>query len=168
MTSCASTKAVVEPEVETATSPPLIDQAPGPPTGPPPGHVEPKNYVVREKIILGEVTTVIDREVSTPSEPAPPVSATQKNTVKKAKKNKKTVKKVSWVKGFSCKEIAMHITEGGEKPKLEKGYVRFNPSFVVVSDGEKWFWISYSQKRNDVEARQIIEIFKMVRFAPEE
>jgi hypothetical protein len=57
--------------------------------------VEPKNYVVREKIVLGEVTTVMDREVSTPSDPAPPVSATQKNVVKKGKKNKKTAKKVS-------------------------------------------------------------------------
>jgi hypothetical protein len=95
MTGCASTKAVVEPPGEPVSPSPVVEQPVGPPTGPPPGHVEPKNYVVREKIILGEVTTVIDREVSTPSEPAPPVSATQKNVVKKAKKNKNTVKKVS-------------------------------------------------------------------------
>jgi hypothetical protein len=31
--------------------------------GPPPGYVQPKRYWVREKIILGELTTVIEREV---------------------------------------------------------------------------------------------------------
>jgi hypothetical protein len=71
--------------METASSPPAVEQAPGKPMGPPPGHVEPKNYVVREKLVLGEVTTVIDREVSTPSESAPPVAATQKSVVKKGK-----------------------------------------------------------------------------------
>jgi hypothetical protein len=92
---CASTRVVVEPPVETASPSPVVDQAPGPPIGPPPGHVEPSRYVVREKIILGEVMTVIDREISTPSEPAPSVSATQKRVVKKGKKNKKTGKPVS-------------------------------------------------------------------------
>jgi hypothetical protein len=74
---CASTRAVVEPLVETASPPPVVDPAPGPPTGPPPGHVEPTNYWVREKIVLT-------------SEPAPPVSATPKSSVKKGKKDKKT------------------------------------------------------------------------------
>jgi hypothetical protein len=92
---CASTRTVGEPPVESASPPPVVDPAPGPPTGPPPGHVEPKNYVVREKIILGEVTTVVEREIGLPSEPAPPVSATQKSVVKKGKKNKKTGKRVT-------------------------------------------------------------------------
>jgi hypothetical protein len=97
--SCASTKAVVDPEVHSA-SPPVADPASDKPTGPPPGHVEPKNYVVREKLVLGEVITAIDREVpadsevSTPPEPAPPVAATQKKVVKKGKKANKTAKKV--------------------------------------------------------------------------
>jgi hypothetical protein len=76
MFGCASTRAVVEPPAETA-SPPVVDPALGPPTGPPPGHVEPTNYWVREKIVLT-------------SEPAPPVSATPKSSVKKGKKSKKT------------------------------------------------------------------------------
>jgi hypothetical protein len=59
---CASTRAVVEPQVETASPPPVVDQAPGPPVGPPPGHVEPENYWVREKIYLGEVPTIIEIE----------------------------------------------------------------------------------------------------------
>jgi hypothetical protein len=92
---CASTRAVVEPQVETASPSPVVDPAPGSPTGPPPGHVEPKNYVVREKIVLGEVTTVIDREIPSSSEPTPSVSATQKSSVKKGKKNKKTAKRVT-------------------------------------------------------------------------
>jgi hypothetical protein len=81
MIGCASTRAVGEPPMGTASPRPVVDPAPSPPTGPPPGYVKPENYWVREKIILGEVTTI---------EPAPPVSATQKNLVKKGKKNKKT------------------------------------------------------------------------------
>jgi hypothetical protein len=34
----------------------------GPALGPPPGYVKPENYWVREKIILGEITTVIEKE----------------------------------------------------------------------------------------------------------
>jgi hypothetical protein len=74
---CASTRAVVDPPVETASPPPVADPGSGPPTGPPPGHVEPKNYWVRERIVLT-------------SEPAQPVSATRKGVVSKGKKNKKT------------------------------------------------------------------------------
>jgi hypothetical protein len=73
---CASTRAVGEPPVETASPPPVVDPAPSPPVGPPPGYVKPENYWVREKIILT-------------SEPAPPASATPKSSVKKGKKNKK-------------------------------------------------------------------------------
>ena len=74
---CASTRAGVEPPVETASPPPVVDPAPSPLIGPPPGYVKPENYWVREKIILT-------------SEPAPPASATQKSSVKKGKKTKKT------------------------------------------------------------------------------
>jgi hypothetical protein len=88
---CASTTAVVEPPVETVTPPPVVDPAPSPPTGPPPGYVKPENYWVREKIILGEVTTIIEKPMS--PEPAPPASATQKSSVKKGKKHKKTGKR---------------------------------------------------------------------------
>jgi hypothetical protein len=87
---CASTRAVVEPPVETVVPPPVVDPAPSPPIGPPPGFVQPENYVVRERIILGEVPTVIEREIPLAPAPAPPVSATQKSVVKKGKKNKKT------------------------------------------------------------------------------
>jgi hypothetical protein len=59
---CALTRAVVEPPVETASPSPVVDQAPGPPTGPPPGYVKPENYWVREKIYLGEVPTVLETE----------------------------------------------------------------------------------------------------------
>jgi hypothetical protein len=72
---CASPKAVVEPPVETVMLP-AADPAP---SGPPPGHVEPTNYVVRERIVLT-------------SEPAPPESAPQKSVGKKVKKSKKTGK----------------------------------------------------------------------------
>ena len=67
---CASTRAVVEPPVETTSPPPVVDPAPSPPVGPPPGYVKPENYWVREKIILGEVTTIIEKPTS--PEPAPP------------------------------------------------------------------------------------------------
>jgi hypothetical protein len=77
---CASTRTVAEPQVETASPPPVVEQAPGLPTGPPPGHVEPQNYWVRERIVLT-------------SEPAPPASATQKSSGNKGKKNKKTAKR---------------------------------------------------------------------------
>jgi hypothetical protein len=77
---CASTRTVAEPQVETAGPPPVVEQAPGPPTGPPPGHVEPQKYWVRERIVLT-------------SEPAPPGSATQKSSVNKGKKSKKTAKR---------------------------------------------------------------------------
>jgi hypothetical protein len=89
---CASTRAVVEPPVETASPPPVVDPALGPPIGPPPGYVTPENYSVREKIILGEVTTVIEIERPLPSGPASPVSATQKRVVNTGKKSKKTGK----------------------------------------------------------------------------
>jgi hypothetical protein len=46
------------------------------------------SYWVREKIILGEVTTIIEKPIS--SESAPPVSATPKSSVKTGKKTKKT------------------------------------------------------------------------------
>jgi hypothetical protein len=85
---CTSTRAVVEPPMETASPPPVVDPAPSPPIGPPPGYVKPENYWVREKIILGEVTTIIEKPIS--SDPAPPVSATPKSSVKKGKKTKKT------------------------------------------------------------------------------
>jgi hypothetical protein len=71
VTECAWTKAGVEPPVETA---PVVNAAP---TGLPPGHVEPTNYVVRERIVLT-------------SEQEPTKSATQKSPVKKGKKSKKT------------------------------------------------------------------------------
>jgi hypothetical protein len=95
MIGCASTRVVGEPPVESASPPPVVDPAPGSPTGPPPGHVEPKIYWVREKIILGEVPTVIEIERSTPAEPALPVSATQKPVVNTGKKNKKTGKRLT-------------------------------------------------------------------------
>jgi hypothetical protein len=85
---CASTRAVVEPPVETASPSPVVDPAPSLPIGPPPGYVKPENYWVREKIILGEVTTIIEKPIS--SESAPPVSATPKSSVKTGKKTKKT------------------------------------------------------------------------------
>jgi hypothetical protein len=88
MIGCASTRAVGEPPVETASPPPVVDPAASPPTGPPPGYVKPENYWVREKIILGEVTTIIEKPIS--SEPAPPGSTTPKSAVKKGKKTKKT------------------------------------------------------------------------------
>jgi hypothetical protein len=84
---CASTRAVGEPPAETASPPPVVEPAPGPPVGPPPGYVKPENYWVREKIILGEVTTIIEKPIS--SEPAPPVSAPPKSSVKKGKNTKK-------------------------------------------------------------------------------
>jgi hypothetical protein len=77
LTGCTSTKAVVEPPVEAVTPLPVVDPAPSPPLGPPPGYVKPEIYWVREKIVLT-------------SESAPPVSATQKSSGKKGKKNKKT------------------------------------------------------------------------------
>jgi hypothetical protein len=85
---CASTRDVVEPPVETVTPPPVVDPAPSPPIGPPPGYVKPENYWVREKIILGEVTTIVEKPMS--PEPAPPVSATPKSLVNKSKKKKGT------------------------------------------------------------------------------
>jgi hypothetical protein len=85
---CASTRAVVEPPEETASPPPVVDPAPSPPIGPPPGYVKPENYWVREKIILGEVTIIIERETPLTSEPAPPGSATPRSSVKKGKKTK--------------------------------------------------------------------------------
>jgi hypothetical protein len=71
---CTSTRAVVDPAVETVTPPPVVDAAP---IGPPPGYVKPTNYWVRERIILT-------------SEPEPTKSATPKSPVKKAKKPKKS------------------------------------------------------------------------------
>jgi hypothetical protein len=79
---CASTRAVVEPSGETASPPPVVDPASGPPTGPPPGHVEPTNYWVREKIILT-------------SAQEPSASATQKSMASKGRKSKKTGKRVT-------------------------------------------------------------------------
>jgi hypothetical protein len=73
---CASTRAVVEPPVETVTPPPVVDPARSLLTGPPPGYVQPEIYWVREKIILGTA-------------PEPPASAPQKSVVKKGKKHKK-------------------------------------------------------------------------------
>jgi hypothetical protein len=75
---CASTRAVVEPSGEAASPPPVVDPAVGPPSGPPPGHVEPTNYWVREKIVLT-------------SAQEPSASATQKSTVGKGKKSKRRV-----------------------------------------------------------------------------
>jgi hypothetical protein len=95
MIGCASTRVVGEPPMETVTPPPVIDPAPSPPIGPPPGYVEPKIYWVREKIILGEVPTVIEIERSTPAEPALPISAPQKSAVNTGKKNKKTGKRLT-------------------------------------------------------------------------
>jgi hypothetical protein len=107
---CASTTAVGEPPGETVTPPPVVDPAPSPPIGPPPGYVKPENYWVREKIVLGEVTTVIEREIPLSPEPAPPVSATQKSLVKKSKKNKKTDKRFTESEATSVLE-AMHIED---------------------------------------------------------
>jgi hypothetical protein len=50
--------------------------------------VKPENYWVREKIILGEVTTIIEKPIS--SEPVPPVSAPPKSAGKKGKNTKKS------------------------------------------------------------------------------
>jgi hypothetical protein len=47
---CASTRSGVEPSGEAAGPPPAVDAASGPPTGPPPGHVEPTNYWVRDGV----------------------------------------------------------------------------------------------------------------------
>jgi hypothetical protein len=85
---CASTRAGAEPPVATASPPPVVDPSPSPPIGPPPGYVKPENYWVREKIILGEVTTIIEKPIS--SEPEPPESAPPKSSVKKGKNTKKT------------------------------------------------------------------------------
>jgi hypothetical protein len=71
---CASPKGVGEPEVDTASPPPVVDSAP---TESPPGYIAPTNYWVREKIIL-----------TSESEP----SAPQKSPVKKGKKGNKTGK----------------------------------------------------------------------------
>jgi hypothetical protein len=79
---CAATRAVVEPSGETASPPPVVDPAAGPPTGPPPGHVEPTNYWVREKIILT-------------SEQEPSASATQKRVGSQGKKRTKTGTRVT-------------------------------------------------------------------------
>jgi hypothetical protein len=84
---CASTRAGVEPPRETVTPPPVVNPAPSPPVGPPPGYVKPENYWVREKIILGEVMTIIEKPIS--SDPALPVSAPPKSSVKKGKNTKK-------------------------------------------------------------------------------
>jgi hypothetical protein len=73
LTGCASRRAVGEPPVETASPPPVVAPAPSPPIGPPPGYVTPENYWVREKIILGEITTIIEKPIAL--EPAPPGSA---------------------------------------------------------------------------------------------
>jgi hypothetical protein len=67
---CTSPRTGVEPQGETASPPPIVNAAP---TGPPPGHVEPTNYWVREKIVLKS---------------APPPPAPQKTVVKKGKKSK--------------------------------------------------------------------------------
>jgi hypothetical protein len=79
---CASIKAGVEPPAETASPPPVVDPAPSPPLGPPPGYVQPENYWVREKIILT-------------SAPEPPASAPQKSSVKQGKKRHKTGKQTA-------------------------------------------------------------------------
>jgi hypothetical protein len=112
MIGCASTRAVVEPPVETASPPPVVDPAPSPPIGPPPGYVKPENYWVREKIVLGEVTTIVEQPMS--PEPAPSVSATPKRLVKKGKKSKKTGKRFTESEATSILE-AMHI----EDPKVD-------------------------------------------------
>jgi glycerophosphoryl diester phosphodiesterase len=80
VTGCTSTRTVVEPPVEAASPSSVVD--PSPPTGPPPGYVEPTNYWVREKIILT-------------SAQEPSASATQKSAVSKGKKSKKTGKRVT-------------------------------------------------------------------------
>jgi hypothetical protein len=80
VTGCTSTRTIVEPPVETASPSPIVD--PGPPTGAPPGYVEPTNYWVREKIILT-------------SAQEPSASATQKSVVSKGKKSKKTGKRLT-------------------------------------------------------------------------
>ena len=73
---CTSTKSGMAPSTETAT-PSLVAEPT--PTEPPPGHVQPENYWVREKIILT-------------SAPEPSVPATQKRSGKKAKPSQKTGK----------------------------------------------------------------------------
>jgi hypothetical protein len=73
---CTPTKAVVEPPVETPSSP-VVDQASIQAMGPPPGYVKPEIYWVRERIVL-----------TSEQEPSPP--STQKSTAKKGKKSKKT------------------------------------------------------------------------------
>jgi hypothetical protein len=79
---CASTKAAVEPPVETVTPEPVVEPVASPPTGPPPGYVAATNYWVREKIILGVA-------------PEPLPSAIQKSAEKKGKKSKKAGKSAS-------------------------------------------------------------------------
>jgi hypothetical protein len=79
---CASPKAGIEPAAETASPPPIVDPAPSPPIGPPPGYVQSENYWVREKIILT-------------SAPEPPASAPQKSSVKQGKKRQKTGKQTA-------------------------------------------------------------------------
>jgi hypothetical protein len=76
VTGCSSTKAVGESPIETATPPPVVDQASIQAMGPPPGYVKPENYWVREKIILT-------------SAPEPPASAPRKSSGKKGKPSKK-------------------------------------------------------------------------------
>ena len=71
VTGYASTKAGVEPQVETT---PLVV---APPSGPPPDYVQPTNYWVREKIILT-------------SEQEPPKPSAQKSPTKKGKKSQKS------------------------------------------------------------------------------
>jgi hypothetical protein len=78
VTGCASSKAVGEPQGETATLPPVVEPA----SGPPPDYVAPTNYWVREKIILT-------------SEQEPSGSAPQKSSGSKGKKSKKTTTRVS-------------------------------------------------------------------------
>lgn len=101
---CASTRAVGEPPVETVIPPPVVEPVPDKPTGPPPGYVKPENYWVREKIILT-------------SEPAPPVSTTQKSLVKKGKKHKKTSKRFTESEATSILE-AMHVDSSVETEGL--------------------------------------------------
>jgi hypothetical protein len=76
---CAATRDVGEPQVETVTLPPAVDQASIQAMGPPPGYVKPEIYWMRERIIL-----------TSEAEPLPP--APQKSGVKKGKKSKKAGK----------------------------------------------------------------------------
>jgi hypothetical protein len=68
---CTSPRTGVEPQGEPG-SPPVVGAAP---IGPPPGHVEPTNDVVRERIVLKS---------------APPPPAPETPVVKKGKTQKKT------------------------------------------------------------------------------